>query len=237
MPWSSALFKLFIPFNVVSNSSNVNFGINLIIILSRSFGSNGFGDENREPRNIPNSYLSIGHAEDWIGAFIIFCTWFVFSNFVNRYSAHFDFHCRNSFLACQWICLLRTFRLLTSFVSFLCRIKSFSASDWNERFMPLVPWRWIPPCGAAFSAIFPKSWRDGGGHSSINRCRWAWYRWGSWDASRIGFHPLNDFFRIFQCSGERQYSIEAETLRWSDPKSNSWLAEILKDRNLLECKI
>ena len=124
---------------VVSNSFNSFSGIDLIIILSASFRSKGFGDEIRESRNVPNICLSIGNVDDWIGAFIIFCNYFVFSSFANKYSAHFEFHCHNSFLACVWIRSMRMLRLWSSCVSFRCSIKSFSTSDCIERFTFLVP--------------------------------------------------------------------------------------------------
>ena len=171
----------------------------------------------------------MGHADDLTGEILIFCSYFVFSNFSSKYSAHFAFHIRSSFLDCLWISLLSFLRPFVSLVSFLCNTKSFSSNDWPGLLIPSGPWRRDPLGSAASTAIFPRSRRLVGGQSCISFCRWEWYASAFLDSFRVGFHPLNDRVRNFQASLDLIYDIETDTLRWSEPISRSRFADTSED--------
>ena len=117
-----------------------------IRFLSSSLVLNGVGEEQRVPRNDANASVSMGQVAVRIGAILVFCKYFVFSNFSNKCSAHFAFHSRSSRLACLWIRLLRILRSFVSRILFRCDIKSFDSNDLAGRLMllGLGPW-WIPP--------------------------------------------------------------------------------------------
>ena len=56
-------------------------------------------------------------ADDLMEEILIFCRHFVFSNFSSKYSVHFAFHIRSSFLDYLWISLLSFLRPFVSLVS------------------------------------------------------------------------------------------------------------------------
>ena len=179
----------------------------------------------------------MGHADDLMGEILIFCIYFVFLNFSNKYSAHFAFHIRSSFLDCLWISLLSFLRPFVSLVSFLYNSKSFNFNEWPGLLIPFGHWRRDPLGSAASTAIFPRSRKLVGGQSCMSFCRWEWYASAFLDSARIGFHPLNDGFVTFQASIDLLYEMEAKTLRWSEPKSKSIFADTVDDCEDLEWRM
>ena len=100
MPSSSELLEFAIPLKAALNPPNEICGMNRIALMYLSCVVNGVEDEYRVPRNYANTFASMGQADDLTGDMLLFCRYFVFSNFSSKYSVYVAFYICNYVLDC-----------------------------------------------------------------------------------------------------------------------------------------